>query len=75
MSDAVFQRCIHPDCVATYAVDETAFQCTRCGGLLDVAYDWARLTPPPSLRDFEEKWSQRNNPLCFSGVWRAAAGR
>ena len=70
MADAVFQRCIHPDCEATYAVDETAFGCTRCGGLLDVAYDWDKLTPPPSLRDFEEKWSQRTNPLCFSGVWR-----
>src|SRR5258707_11794787 len=46
MSDAVFQRCIHPDCAATYAVDDTAFQCTRCGGLLDVAYDWDRLNPP-----------------------------
>jgi threonine synthase len=70
MSDAVFQRCINPDCAATYAVDETAFQCSRCGGLLDVAYDWDQLGPPKSLREFEEKWSQRTNPLSFSGVWR-----
>src|SRR5438270_4386205 len=70
MADAVFQRCIHPDCASTYAVDETAFECSRCGGLLDVAYDWDKLTPPASLREFEEKWSQRTNPLCFSGVWR-----
>ncbi len=38
--------------------------------MLDVAYDWDRLQPPKSLRDFEAKWSQRTDPLCFSGVWR-----
>ncbi len=70
MADAIFQRCIHPDCGTTCAVDETAFACPRCGGLLDVAYDWDRLQPPKSLRDFEAKWSQRTDPLCFSGVWR-----
>jgi threonine synthase len=70
MADAVFQRCIHPDCGSTCAVDETAFACPRCGGLLDVAYDWDRMQPPKSLRDFEAKWSQRTDPLCFSGVWR-----
>src|SRR5215213_5704701 len=70
MTDAVFQRCINPDCAATLAVEDTAFACPRCGGLLDVAYDWGRLPPPRSLRDFEAKWSDRANPLSFSGVWR-----
>jgi threonine synthase len=68
--DAVFQRCINPSCAATAAVDETAFVCPRCGGLLDVAYDWDRLPPPRSLRAFEAKWAERSNPLSFSGVWR-----
>jgi threonine synthase len=68
--DAVFQRCINPACGGTCAVDETAFVCPRCGGLLDVAYDWDRLRPPTSLRDFEAKWADRSNPLSFSGVWR-----
>src|SRR5690348_13265748 len=68
--DAVYQRCIAPECGATRAVDDTAFVCPRCGGLLDVAYDWDRLPPPKSLRDFEAKWSDRANPLSFSGVWR-----
>jgi threonine synthase len=68
--DAVFQRCIDPACAATAAVDETAFVCPRCGGLLDVAYDWDRVRPPASLRDFEAKWADRTNPLNFSGVWR-----
>src|SRR6516165_3542934 len=68
--EAVFQRCIFPECSAICAVDETHFVCPRCGGLLDVAYEWARIGPPKSLRDFEAKWSDRANPLNFSGVWR-----
>ena len=70
MTDAVFQRCINPDCAATCSVDDTSFACPRCGGLLDVAYDWDRLPPPRSLREFEAKWADRTNPLSFSGVWR-----
>ena len=68
--DSVFQRCIVPECAATCGVEETHFVCPRCGGLLDVAYDWSRLSPPKNLRDFEAKWSDRADPLHFSGVWR-----
>jgi threonine synthase len=68
--DAVFQRCITPGCAATFAVDETAFVCARCGGLLDVSYDWERLAPPRTLRWFEAKWADRTDPLNVSGVWR-----
>jgi threonine synthase len=68
--DVVFQRCINPACAATHAVTDTTFVCARCGGLLDVAYDWDRLPRPHSLRDFEAKWADRANPLSFSGVWR-----
>jgi threonine synthase len=68
--DAVYQRCIQPSCGATSSVTETAFICPRCGSLLDVAYDWDRLTAPKSLRAFEAKWADRSLPLNFSGVWR-----
>jgi threonine synthase len=68
--DAVFQRCINPDCAATADLGDTLFVCSRCGGLLDVAYDWNRLPPHQSLSEFESKWSDRANPLSFSGVWR-----
>jgi threonine synthase len=68
--DAVYQRCINPQCGGTLPVDDTAFVCPKCGGLLDVAYDWGRLSPPKSLREFEAKWADRANPLNFSGVWR-----
>ena len=33
-------------------------------------YDWDSLPVPSSLEAFEEKWSRRHEPLCFSGVWR-----
>ena len=70
MTDAVFQRCIDPACGGTADRADTAFRCPRCGGLLDVAYDWDRLPVPKSLRHFESKWSNRADPLDFSGVWR-----
>ncbi|MCZ2342504.1 MAG: threonine synthase [Bacteroidales bacterium] len=70
MTDLVFQRCIHPHCGATTDISSTAFACPQCGGLLDVAYEWDRLPVPKALRDFEAKWSDRHNPLNFSGVWR-----
>jgi len=66
----VFQRCLNGDCGAEYGVEETHFECPGCGDLLDVRYDWNRLAPPRSLSDFERRWSERNDPLAFSGVWR-----
>jgi len=70
VSEVAFQRCIHPHCGTTVDLADTAFQCPKCGGLLDVAYDWDRLPVPPSLKHFESKWANRNDPLDFSGVWR-----
>ncbi len=64
-----FQRCVSPDCGTTYGVDEARVAC-QCGHLLDVAYEWDRLRPPSELKWFESKWSRRNEPLSFSGVWR-----
>ncbi|HMF19744.1 MAG TPA: threonine synthase [Gemmataceae bacterium] len=68
--DAVYQRCIYPSCAGTLSLDGTDFVCPKCGGLVDVAYDWSRLTPPKTLAAFEEKWAKRANPLNVSGVWR-----
>jgi threonine synthase len=68
--DAVYQRCVSPACGTAVGIEDTTFTCPKCGGLLDVAYDWDRLSPPRSLRAFETKWSERTNPLSFSGVWR-----
>jgi threonine synthase len=69
-TDLAYQRCISPACGATFSVGESLFACPACGDLLDVAYDWDRLPVPRRLRDFEAKWSDRLDPLNFSGVWR-----
>jgi threonine synthase len=70
MSDLAFQRCIDPQCGGTADLADTSFQCPKCRGLLDVAYDWNRLPLPKKLSDFEAKWTTRHQPLDFSGVWR-----
>src|SRR5215218_10740554 len=70
MTDLVYQKCIDPSCGGTADRADTAFRCPTCGGLLDVAYDWNRLRVPKSLAHFEGKWSNRTDPLDFSGVWR-----
>ncbi|QDV53901.1 Threonine synthase [Gimesia fumaroli] len=38
--------------------------------MLDVSYNWDQVQVPQSLRDFEKRWSNRNHPIDFSGVWR-----
>jgi threonine synthase len=65
-----FQQCIHPDCRATYGIEEVRTGCEQCGSLLDVAYDWMRVPAPKSLEFFESQWSKRHVPLRYSGVWR-----
>ena len=69
-TDLAFQKCIAPDCGATYAIDEVRVACDACGDLLDVVYDWDRLEVPDSWTFFEQKWSRRWDPLCLSGIWR-----
>ena len=70
MSELAFQRCIDPRCQATVELSDTAFRCPACGGLLDVAYHWDRLSVPKSLDRFEAKWANRHDRLDLSGVWR-----
>jgi threonine synthase len=65
-----YQQCISPACRATYGIDEIRVACERCGGLSDAAYEWDKLPVPGSLSAFEQKWARRNDPHCFSGVWR-----
>jgi threonine synthase len=70
LTDHTFQKCISPKCGETYGPEETHFACGKCGGLLDVKYDWDRVAVPKSLVEIESHWSQRHDPLRFSGVWR-----
>jgi len=69
-TDTCYQQCISPACGATFAIDEVLVACSQCGNLLDVVYDWNRLAVPSSLEEFERSWTSRNDPHCFSGVWR-----
>ncbi len=69
-TDFVSQKCISPDCGATFGVDQVLVACPKCNELLDIWYDWDKLRPPSRLADFEKKWTERHDPLSFSGVWR-----
>ena len=69
-SDSVFQQCLAPACAATYDLKQVLTSCPKCGELLDVKYDWAKLQAPKSLSDFESFWQQRSQPARLSGVWR-----
>jgi len=72
-SQHAYQQCIHPDCGATFAVDEVHVECPACNALLDVRYDWDRLALP-RWDMFEYRWMTRGEHgagrLDFSGVWR-----
>jgi len=69
-SSFAFQKCIAPQCGATYDVHEVQVACPKCGDLLDVQYEWSRVPLPAKLADFQRRWSERNDPVRFSGVWR-----
>lgn len=74
MNSAAFQQCINPGCKATYGIDEVKVACTKCGNLLDIRYDWSRMTMPKNLNFFEHRWATKGTKiegkLDFSGVWR-----
>jgi threonine synthase len=74
MTQAAFQQCINPSCGATYGVDEVRVACTKCGALLDIKYDWGKLSVPKGLSFFEHRWATKGTETegrnDFSGVWR-----
>ena len=65
-----YQKCINPDCGATYDSSEVVFNCRKCNSLLDIQYDWSKVRLPTKLSWFENRWATRHNPVDFSGVWR-----
>jgi threonine synthase len=72
-TELAYQQCINPSCRGNLGIGETHFACPACGDLLDVVYDWDRLPVPRHLSEFEAQWSNRLDPLSFSGVWRFRA--
>ncbi len=74
-----FQKCIDPDCGATFGIEEVHVSCPVCArkaknSLLEIRYDWSRLAVPKSMSYFEHRWNTKgesgNGALDFSGVWR-----
>src|SRR5580692_4086141 len=74
MSESAFQKCINPACAATFDVAQVLVSCPKCGGLLDILYDWEKLPRIKGLGFFEHRWSTKGvgveGTLDFSGVWR-----
>jgi len=68
--EIAYQECIHVDCRKVYSIDEVLTACLECNSLLDVKYDWESGPAPESWAMFQDKWSQRLDPLARSGVWR-----
>ncbi|MBN2455925.1 MAG: threonine synthase [Sedimentisphaerales bacterium] len=69
-TDAAYQKCINPDCDAEYDCSKPLFKCPACGELLDVRYNWDKITIPSKLNEFSKRWAGRSNKLDFSGLWR-----
>jgi len=70
MTDPVFPALHQPRvCRHLRGGGKPPSSCARCGGLLDVAYDWKPARPAEiAALEFEAKWADRANPLSFSGV-------
>jgi threonine synthase len=64
-----FLACFESGCRTKYALTDVLYNCPRCGGLLEVDYEWSEANTAP----WKELWRERrmdNAPLAQSGVWR-----
>ena len=63
------QRCIMPDCGATYGLRERVYVCPRCDGPLEISCNTANLNGATLRKDWESRAASRE-PRDLSGVWR-----
>jgi threonine synthase len=63
-------RCVRPSCAGSVGLETTDFTCPRCGGLLDVVYDWNALPDQPGWDAWRERRAEVMNAGNRSGVWR-----
>jgi threonine synthase len=63
-------RCIESRCERNYAINERLYCCRRCGGLLDVQYDFELLSSTKEMRAVFAERGCSNSDLDHSGVWR-----
>jgi threonine synthase len=64
-----FLACFESACRTKFALSEVLYNCPRCGGLLEVDYEWSEANTAP----WKELWRERrmsNDALEQSGVWR-----
>jgi threonine synthase len=61
--------CFEPSCRSKFSLTDILYQCPRCGGLLEVDYDWDSAV----TSSWKQVWRERrldNDRLSQSGVWR-----
>jgi threonine synthase len=63
------QRCIMPDCGATYGLRERVYVCPRCDGPLEIICNTANLNGANLRKEWEARAASRE-PRDLSGVWR-----
>jgi threonine synthase len=61
--------CFQPGCRTRFPITEVIYQCPRCGGLLEVTYDFSSLDPERIKREWRTRRTS-NAPIDASGVWR-----
>lgn len=65
------QKCINPDCGADYELSQALPKCPKCGNLLDVVYNWDKMTLPDQANKFGKVDTWPSGGMCaISGVWR-----
>src|SRR3974377_2428253 len=69
VSMPAFLTCFEPHCRAQFPIKEVLYNCTTCGGLLEVTYEGGA----SDAAHCKQVWRERrtsNAPLDQSGVWR-----
>lgn len=61
--------CFNPDCRARRAIDAVAYNCSRCGALLEVVNDYSQANPQ-ALKALWDKRRTSRAKIDVSGVWR-----
>ncbi len=69
-AELAHQKCISPACGADYDVHQVLTRCRECGNLLDVVYDWGRVSLPASPQDLSAASVAGGEISRTSGVWR-----
>ncbi len=62
-------KCFDSSCNSTYEITAVLYNCPKCGGLLEAAYERPQQTPEQLKKLFRER-RLSNTPIDQSGVWR-----